>query len=171
MALSSLKPPCHPGLHDFTVTPLSPDILPGTLSLRFPGHAPVPSPHGVSRTWAQICIISLFPAWVHGRYLERFVVGPGGQFDCPIGRIWFPIGLLMAGKVPMEKLSPTDWVSLKFLSGLCEFCCIVFQFSPSICYCENFHYHWQGTPLIPAGCRRFLISLPVCFKAPGSQDA
>lgn len=45
-------------------------------------------------------------------------MGFGGQFDRPVGRTWFPVGLLMAGKVPMGKLSPTDQVSLKFLSGL-----------------------------------------------------
>lgn len=120
----SAKPPCHPSPHDHTSTLLLPDTPQRTLN-HVLARALAPSPEGVSGTWGWICVICVFPAWA----LARHTVGAwrdlswgsgvrGGQFHYLVGRTCLPISLLMAGKVPMATLSPTNQVSLKFLSGL-----------------------------------------------------
>ena len=98
------------------------------------------------------------PSCAHGRCLQRFGLGFWGQFGFLVGRTWFLSSALVARKESVGTSSPPTTLLLSS-SLVCEIGCIVFQFSTSICHCENFHYHWQRSLLIPAGSRRFLVSL------------
>lgn len=67
--------------------------------------------------------------------------GKGLGEPSQVGTTWFP------GSPLVERGQPEN----RFLGSslACEFGCTVFPFSPSICYCENVHYHWQSSPSHP----------------------